>query len=438
MQQKAISKVEIREPTITAVELKEPKAVSELQGKGIKQSVELKDIPREFKMWFIKTFKENAKRIDVLHEYDRKLSVGENISQFEDKFEILVADDEKLKGQVGNARSQIAKSKHETESKLREQERAIIDKWKKSDFQKIYIKSFDVPKALIKLVCKPKALFKGVTLVGETSLGKTILTINTIKEENCAEICEFENTYTTPLELYKLLYRYQHEYEIKQKSKKPFFMVIFDDVEGLLTDRKSVSVLKSALWETNGQRIIKMNTIDRVLGDVPKAFEFTGHIVILANHLNLNDININAVKERTHYFELKFKYSEKLKVMSEIIKTEYPSTTLELRQKALDILVRNSDLTTTDFNFRTLIRAYDYVMAYGESEAEHLIRATLKSDEKSTFILNLIDKDRKVDKEVEEMRAKPIEEQANEFALKFDNSRITFFRLKRKLIEMMR
>src|SRR3990167_2270080 len=84
------------------------------------------------------------------------------------------------------------RSKSETEKKLREQEKDIIEKWKKADFQKIEIKSFDVPKALIKLVCNQKALLKGVTLVCETSLGKTILTINTIKEEKCAEICEFE------------------------------------------------------------------------------------------------------------------------------------------------------------------------------------------------------------------------------------------------------
>ena len=103
----------------------------------------------------------------------------------------------------------------------------------------------------------------------------------------------------------------------------------------------------------------------------------------------------------------------------------------------MDILVRNSDLSTQDFNFRTLIRAYDY-MAYGEKEADNLIKATLKSDERFTFILNLIDKSRKVDKEIEEMRAKPVEEQSNEFALRFDSSRMTFFRLKRKLIEMMR
>ena len=433
--------------TINNVELKEPKISAELQGKNIRQSVELKDIPAEFKRWFIKTFKDNARKIDVLHEYDRDISVAENITQFEDKFEVLVADDEKLREQVANVKGQIAKSKHETEQKLKEQEREIIDRWKKSDYQKIYIKSFDVPKAMIKRVCDPSALLKGVTLVGETSLGKTILAINTIKEESKADICELENTYTSPLELYKLLYRYQSEYEKKQKVEggfkvfgkiiaKPFFIVVFDDVEGLLTDRKSNAVLKSALWETNGQRIIKMNTIDRVLGDVPKAFEFTGHIIILANRLNLNDVNINAVKERTHYFELKFKYSEKLKVMSEIVKTEYPSTTLELRQKALDILVRNSDLSTQDFNFRTLIRAYDY-MAYGEKEAEHLVKATLKSDERLTFILNLIDKSRKVDKEVEEMRAKPVEEQSNEFALRFDSSRMTFFRLKKKLLGMM-
>ena len=128
-----------KQKLVEKTELKEPKATSELQGKGIK--IELQDIPREFKVWFIKTFKENAKRIDVLHEYDRKLSVGENISQFKDRFEILVADDEKLKEQVANARSQIDKSKSETEKRLREQERVIIDKWKKSDFQKIAIRS---------------------------------------------------------------------------------------------------------------------------------------------------------------------------------------------------------------------------------------------------------------------------------------------------------
>lgn len=376
-----------------------------------KTELVLKDIPISFKKWYLKAFKEahENRTIDVFAEYDRKLNIAENKNLFLGKFNALLNSDYKLELQAKQTQKAEEKFKIEQLNKIKEEEKKLIKEWKKSDFEEINIKSFDVPKHFLKMLCR--GFCNSVVLVGEGGIGKSYLTINILKEEK--QDFEYLNTHTSPLELYKWIYY--------NKDK----VLIFDDVKGLLDNEKSVSILKACLWETDGKRMVTMNTTDRYLQDVPKIFEFKGKMIILANKLNLNDEHLNALITRTNYFELNFSYKEKLRIMSEIMKKPYKNTQLTDRQKALDLLIKNTDITTQDLNFRTLIKTFDYLL-YDEKKAENLLISTLKIDENLKLVKELMES------------AKSVNEQIAEFILKTGKSRITYFRYKEQIKKLMR
>lgn len=371
------------------------------------QIVVEKDIIPTFKRWLIKAFGDNLDRVDFESEYDKTLTFDENKEHFTNQFsrefckeykEFILLKDEKAKEQA---------QKELMQNQVKKQEKELIDEWKKSDYQDIDIKSFDIPKHYIQMVCK--GICNSCILIGSGGTGKTFMTINILKKEKCDFV--YQNTYTTSLELYKYLY--------DNKDK----VIILDDVEGL-DNPKSLAILKSALWDTDGKRIITMNTADRVLQEVPKIFEFKGRIIMLSNRFNEKDEHTQALITRSNYYELNFSYKEKLRIMKEITKKAYKNTNLKLREQALNLVVKNTDIYTNELNFRTLIKTYD-LLIYDKNKAEQLLKATLKINTDIKLIQELMKND------------KSINEQIEEFRLKTGKSRATYFRLKERVKELL-
>ena len=367
-----------------------------------------KGISNKFLNWFYKAFKENADTLDLNAEYDLDLSLEENKKLFAEKFSSLFCAEYKEEINLKNAKEVEQAQKELMISEIKKEEQKLIENWKKSDYQDIDIKSFDTPRHFIRMLCK--GITNSVILVSEGGLGKSYLTINEIKKEKKDFV--YQNTYSSPLELYKLLYWNRDK------------IIIFDDVKGLF-EEKAIAILKACLWETDGKRIATMNTIDRVMEDVPKIFEFKGQIIILANKINLNDVHISALVSRSNYFELNFTYKEKLRIMGEITKKPYKKTDIQLRKKALDLIIKNTDITTEDLNFRTLIKTYDLLL-YDEKKAENLLKATIKIDEEVKLVMDLMKSNNSVN------------EQIAEFRLKTGKSLATYHRLKHRIKEMLK
>ena len=371
------------------------------------QIVVEKDITPTFKKWLIKAFGENIDKVDFESEYDKTLNFDENKNHFTEKFSREFCDEYKEYILLKDEKAKEQAQKEIMQNQVKKQEKELINEWRKSDYQDIDIKSFDIPKHYIQMVCR--GICNSCILIGSGGTGKTFMTINILKKEKCNFV--YQNTYTTSLELYKYLY--------DNKDK----VIILDDVEGL-DNPKSLAILKSALWETDGKRIITMNTADRVLQEIPKIFEFKGKIIMLSNRLNEKDEHTQALITRSNYYELNFSYKEKLRIMKEITKKEYKNTNLELREKALNLVVKNTDIYTNELNFRTLIKTYDLLL-YDKNRAEKLLKATLKINTDIKLITELMKND------------KSINEQIEEFRLKTGKSRATYFRLKERVKELL-
>ena len=188
----------------------------------------------------------------------------------------------------------------------------------------------------------------------------------------------------------------------------------------VMNDEKIINILKGALRENNGKRIVEMHTIERILQETPKRFNFTGHIIIIANKINLKSENVLAIKDRTHYEELDFSYKEMLKIMSNIIKTDFPNTTFDLRKKALELIKETTDITTNELNFSTLIRAFDY-LNYNPKQAKELLISTLNIDEENKFVYELMKSN------------EDIETQVIKYKLETAKSRSSFYRIKQQI-----
>ena len=302
-------------------------------------------------------------------------------------------------------------------SKINKEEKKLIEEWKKTDFEEVNIESFLMPQRKIDIICNKISLLKGMLLVGSTSIGKSFMVLNRVKKNKVD--FEYYKTHFAPTELFKELYSIQKTYEQKQNTENPFFLVIFDDMN-VMNDEKIINILKGALRENNGKRIVEMHTIERILQETPKRFNFTGHIIIIANKINLKSENVLAIKDRTHYEELDFSYKEMLKIMSNIIKTDFPNTTFDLRKKALELIKETTDITTNELNFSTLIRAFDY-LNYNPKQAKELLISTLNIDEEKKFVYELMKSN------------EDIETQVIKYKLETAKSRSSFYRIKQQI-----
>jgi len=270
------------------------------------------------------------------------------------------------------------------------------------------IESYFKPiKEFVKMVAKGHS--NALVLLSDGGLGKTYTVLQTLKEEGLKEGKDFVliTTFATPLELYNMLFNY--------RDGK---ILVLDDLEGILTDRKSISILKSALWSANDKRIIHYHSTSSKL-DAPSEFRFDSRMILCMNDLVDNKI-INALISRCMFYRFDLSYQQKLAIMKAIAEKE------GISQEIVEFIKINGSPATKNLNFRTLIHlwnAYRYDMNNGDTGSwKTLGRALLESDGTLSLVW-----------ELSKSNNKKVEEQAKEFVAKSNKSRRTFFRLRKKL-----
>lgn len=292
--------------------------------------------------------------------------------------------------------------------RLKAEEQQLIEEWRATPVQEIDVPEFATAKHLILATARGDG--NATLITGEGGIGKTFLTINTIK----AVIKDYLyfNGYTTPLSFYKYLYT--------NKDK----LLILDDAEGIFNDDKGLALLKSALWDADGKRVINYaSTSDKAEG-LPSMFEFTGKLIILCNKIpRENDLSVSAMIGRTISYELNFSYLQKKKLMYEILGKKQGLTD-EQKKLAREILDRHASITTKYFNFRTLEKLLVFIK-YNPEKAEQLFTSTIKQDEDETIVWELMN------------GTKGISEQVADFINTTEKSRRTFFHIKKRLQKRM-
>ena len=143
-------------------------------------------------------------------------------------------------------------------------------------------------------------------------LGKTFLAEKLLKEskeikESEEEIYLIIKSHATPLSIYKDIYK-----------KSPSF-IIFDDVDSLLFNKTNISLLKMICESTMYKKIKYMSTTP-ILSDTPQEYTTTAHTLLLTNHLQRSNKNLQALFTRGIIIQFKPSNFEILNYLKEFAK----------------------------------------------------------------------------------------------------------------------
>jgi len=259
----------------------------------------------------------------------------------------------------------------------KEDEKELED-WKSDNKEHTIIEEFKTPNELLKCVLQTKH-YEGLIFTGEGGIGKTILTLSSIKKILKPNEWEYSNGYTTPLSLYGFLYN--------NRDKKA---IILDDVEGIFNNKLSLAILKGALWDSDGKRICQYSsTSDKA--KYPEKFVMKANIIILCNHIpKENDASTRAMISRTIFYKMSFSFNQKMKICKDFVADDKTLSDMD-RKNILKILVDEVTEATRDFNFRTLKKLIAFVQ-YNKKKAIDLFRATTETDELKQAYLKVITK----------------------------------------------
>jgi len=225
---------------------------------------------------------------------------------------------------------------------------------------------------------------------GRCGIGKTRNTIQYLKKQNIDH--KLINSYITPLELYKILYNHRDR------------LIIFDDIEGIFNNKKSVGILKQALESR------QVKYLSSSLNNYPNEFLFKGNIFLICNELNVSGEDIEALKDRCLYYELLLNKDDVIDVIRKIDQEE--------NKELIKYIYNNAG---QDINIRDYLKAKEIKETHKEWKPLVKTQLLLKTDQELKLIYKLQQKYNKETKKIKEYKNKT------------GKSRRTYFRKKQKL-----
>tara|TARA_Y100000310_G_C20665829_1_gene807402 strand:- start:1188 stop:2192 length:1005 start_codon:yes stop_codon:yes gene_type:complete len=316
-----------------------------------------------------------------------------------------------LASKISNNGGSIDEVKKELErEKIEEAEKNLLKEWKESKNKRIIIDHNHFKTAEHLLNTTIKGYSNCTILFGEGGIGKTHLTFEVIKKhfKGKNDDWEYKAGFTTPLAFYRWLY------ENRNKD-----LLVLDDVEGLFSNAKTIAMLKSMLWESNGKRIISYDTSWKNAEDLPSTFEIKARFVILANDIpKRHNPHIEALLSRVVSYSFNIGFKDKMNIIFKILDDK--DLSLDKKEKCKSILNKVVTETTQNLNFRTLERLISLV-CYNKSKAERLFKETIEIDEDLSLVLKLV------------KSGLGVKEQVTQFIERTGKSRATYFRIKTKV-----
>lgn len=368
-----------------------------------------KELKVEFKVkeWykkFCKKYKLEEDTFDIDAELDRSLTIEENKDIIRTKLDALIDPVLLL------TKEEVRALKDKEDALMKETEEKVIAGWIKGKSREV-IKTDKINLLHHYLKMVVEGFNNSLILHGRAGLGKTYSTLNILKELK-SEFA-YKSGYTTPLGLYKWLYEHKDS------------VVVLDDLEGLMTNKDAIALLKTALWESNGKRFVSYETTSKLMEGVPSLFEFEGRIIILTNDINENNTNesYKALLSRAVNFELKFSHKEILEISEKILGSRKLSKAVV--NKVNEIMKKDVN-EISEFNLRLLDRLIKMV-EYNKDKARELFKASLSIDSEMDLILRLM-KDNKFS----------VTEQTRLFQNETGKGRATYFRVKKRVMELIK
>jgi len=340
----------------------------------------------------LKKLKDEVRKIlkDDFDLFDFDSEVDSNLN-FEENYNIIIPKVKHLKNTIPKYKKdcetipdqqykeiveqEYKKYKIQCQRQFEKELNKILEKTDSKELEKQYFK----PRSYIKMVIKNH--LKGLILFGEGGLGKSYLTLKTLKDENLIIYNDYSylKGYMTTLELYHFLF--------ENKDK----LIILDDIN-ILDNENNLNLLKGCL-DDNNRWVSYSTTSDKL--KAPNRFLFTGKIILLLNCKPSTNPSLRAVETRVFNYEVKFDYKTKIKLIHELAKKKYKSLIEEERFKIVDFIEKNTSEGTINLNFRLLFQLYECYL-FDKNNFKKLAKGILKDDDDLSLLKDLLNKNNEV------------------------------------------
>lgn len=222
----------------------------------------------------------------------------------------------------------------------------------------------------------------GCILSGPAGLSKTFKVLHELQKRNVK--FELYNAHASSLGLFELLH-------VNRTG-----VVVLDDLESIMEDKRSVGILKAASFSATGVREVTWNSTTKVLAErgLPSRFIFEGKIIIVTNdEYKTRNPSFQALLSRMPVFKLNFNMdARKILVRSVIIKQDMFGLPPEDKKKVLEYMESLLDYSKMEnYNLRTAIRAMEIYKLRGDL-GNDLIAELLGTDERIRKFLLIEDR----------------------------------------------
>lgn len=249
-------------------------------------------------------------------------------------------------------------------------------------------------------------------------LGKTYNVKKVLKRELGPDEWTHAKGFTTPIELYKTLWKAQSEGHV----------LFLDDMSGVTNNQKALDMLKAATDTEGEENWVQYRTsrdiehpspnVDKPL---PNTFCFRGKIIMSFNETPDN-AHFNAFKDRGTFYQLNFDYTERIALIKEIAKLpDFSPLSVETQQETAAWVER-----VTDPSIEVSIRTFENVCQmrhFGKQESENWEKMALDVfdlDFERYLIVQLMETDHPVMKQIDYFKDKTGRSQGYYYNLKND------------------
>lgn len=153
----------------------------------------------------------------------------------------------------------------------------------------------------------------------------------------------------TPLQLYNLI--------VRSATLESPRILLFDDVDSIIQSKTSIALLKGALWEADGRRIVSYNSSTSKL-EGPTSIEFKGKVIMVLNNVKQESAFGKPLLDRGIMFDMLMQPNEVIEYIEEIMPKIKTPLRLDDRRAVWAEVKRFAD--NPAFSVRSLIRAMEF------------------------------------------------------------------------------
>lgn len=195
-------------------------------------------------------------------------------------------------------------------------------------------------------------------------LGKTYNVKQVLKEQVAPEKWIHQRGFTTPVELYKTLWKAQGRDHI----------LFLDDMSGLRSNQKAIDMLKAATESDGEENWVDYRSSQKIdhpfkHGEkLPQTFCFRGRIIMSFNETP-DTKDFNALKDRGVFYQFDLDYEERLALIREVAKKpSFSELTVTEQQEVAEWIA-----TVTNPAVEVTLRTFEEVCSmrhYGQQESQ--------------------------------------------------------------------